>query len=179
MSVGYQNDGSRRDSNLQRGGARTSGPPDLDTLKEDVTEIAGVAVERGRQFIDTARTQATDYVDRRKNDAAQSVTELATSLREATRAFEDRPNIRAFAESAADGLDQLADTIRARSFAEIFDELEMMVRRRPLAVGAASMVAGFLVARIIKSSAEGLRHEYQQRHFPQGSAQARGPSYPM
>ena len=70
-------------------------------------------------------------MDRRKDDVAQSVADFATSLRESTTSFEDRPNIRAFVDSAAEGLDQLADTIRQRSFADIFNEAEDIVRQRP------------------------------------------------
>jgi hypothetical protein len=160
MSVGYQN--GRNDQ--QQGGA------DWDGLKEDVGEIAGVAMERGRDFLENAREQATSYVDRRKDDVAQSVTEFASSLRESTRSFEDRPNIRAFVDGAAEGLDQLADSIRARSFAEIFNDVEDVVRRRPTAVAAVTLTAGFLVARFIKASAEGLRHEQMAQRGGRGGA---------
>jgi hypothetical protein len=122
-------------------------------------EIAGTAMERGRHFMESAREQATDYVDRRKDNVSQSVADLATSLREATNSFEDRPNIRAFVDSAAEGLDQLAGSIRERSFTDIFNEVEDVIRRRPAAVAAVTVAIGFLAARFIKSSAEGLRHD--------------------
>jgi len=153
MSVGYQN-GGRNEQGAE--GA------DWDSLKGDVGEIAGVAVERGRHFLDAAREQATVYVDQRKDAAAQSVADLATSLREATASFEDRPNIRSFVDSAAEGLDQLAGSIRERSFADIFNQAEDIVRERPAVVAAVSVALGFLTARFIKSSAEGLRHDYGQ-----------------
>ena len=137
--------------------------PDLNELKSEVSEIADVAVERGRQFVESARTQATDYVDRRKDDVASSVADLANSLRESTRAFEDRPNIRTFVDSAAQGLDQLADTIRSRSFADIFNEVEDVMRRRPAVIAGATTVAGFLIARFIKASADNIRTYDQQR----------------
>ena len=79
--------------------ARPGAEADWNTLKGDVGEIADAAVERGRHFIDSAREQASGYVDRRKDDVARSVTDLADSLREATRSFDDRPNIRAFVMS--------------------------------------------------------------------------------
>jgi len=161
MSVGYQNGGKQQGSENA----------DWDTLKEDVGDIAGVAVERGRHFMDSAREQATVYVDQRKDGMAQSVADLATSLREATSSFDDRPNIRAFVDSAAEGLDQLAGSIRDRSFADIFNEVEGVVRQRPAAVAAVSVVLGFLAARFVKSSAEGLRQEYG--HQTQGGGQRR------
>jgi hypothetical protein len=168
MSVGYQNGGKNQQ------GAESA---DWETLKDDVGDIAGVAVERGRHFLDSAREQATVYVDRRKDSVADSVADLATSLREATSSFEDRPNIRAFVDSAAEGLDHLAGSIRERTFSDIFNEMEDVVRERPAVVAAVSVALGFLTARFIKSSAEGLRqdHHYQppgQRQ--QGRAQQAG-----
>jgi ElaB/YqjD/DUF883 family membrane-anchored ribosome-binding protein len=155
MSVGYQNGGKNQRPAAQGADA------DWDALKNDVGEIAGAAVERGRHFMDAAREQATDYVDHRKDAVADSVAELATSLRESTRSFEDRPNIRAFVDSAAEGLEQLAGSIRERSFADIFNDVEDVVRRRPAVVAAVTVAVGFLTARFIKASAAGLRYDYR------------------
>jgi hypothetical protein len=172
MTVGSQNSGYNRPgqpSVEQASGGST--PEEWDAIKEDVGHMAGAAVERGWHFLDSAREQATNYVDRRKDDAAQSVADLAQSLRDACKQFEERPNITAFVESAAGGLDELAETIRERSFNEIFGDVEEVVRRRPAAVAAASVVAGFLVARFIKSSAEGIRQAEMNRRRGNGSQQ--------
>jgi ElaB/YqjD/DUF883 family membrane-anchored ribosome-binding protein len=150
MGVGQQN---------TRNHQQDSGTEDWDALRGDVGEMAGAAVERGRYFIDSAREQATDYADRRKDDIAQSVADFATSLRESTHSFDERPNIRAVVDSAADGLEQLADTIRERTFADIFNDFEGVVRRRPATVAAVSVAIGFLTARFIKSTAEDLRYD--------------------
>ncbi len=149
MGVGQQ------DTNRQQ----DNGKEDWDTLKDEVGDIAGVAVERSRYFIDSAREQATDYVGRRKDDVAQSVADFATSLRESTRSFDERPNIRAVVDTAAEGLEHLADSIRERSFADFFNEFEDVVRRRPATAAAVSVAVGFLAARFIKSTAEDLRYD--------------------
>ena len=142
-------------------------PADWRGLKEDVTDVAGnlagAAAEHGRHFIDATRNQAVGYVDLRKQGAAQSVADVANALREVNRSFEDRPQIKAFVDSAADGLDDLAGSIRDRSVAEIYSDVEEVLRRRPAVVAAASLVAGFFVARFIKSSAEDLRAEEARR----------------
>jgi ElaB/YqjD/DUF883 family membrane-anchored ribosome-binding protein len=156
MGVGQQNTNRQQDN----------GTEDWDALKGDVGDIAGAAVERSRYFIDSAREQATDYVDRRKDDIAQSVADFATSLRESTHSFDERPNIRAVVDTAAEGLEQLAGSIRERSFADFFNEFEDVVRRRPATVAAVSVAVGFLAARFIKSTAEELR--YDGRNAGQG-----------
>src|SRR5919206_2398501 len=112
MGVGQQNENRQQNT----------GSDDWNALKGDVGDMAGAAVERGRYFIDSAREQATDYADRRKDDIAQSVADFATSLRESTRSFDERPNIRAVVDSAAEGLEQLAGSIRERSFADFFND---------------------------------------------------------
>lgn len=157
MGVGQQNSRNQQQDN---------GGEDWDALRGDVSEMAGAAVERGRYFIDSAREQATDYADRRKEDIAQSVADFASSLRGSTHSFDERPNIRAVVDSAADGLEHLADTIRERSFADIFNDFEDVVRRRPAAVAAVSVGIGFLAARFLKSTAEDLRYQ------PSGPARA-------
>ncbi|MBM6596256.1 hypothetical protein [Microvirga pudoricolor] len=139
--------------------SQTTESPDWDDLKSDVGDIADAAVERGRTFIYAAREQATDYADKRKGDVAQSVSDFASSLRESTSSFEDRPNIRAVVDSAAEGLDNLADSIRDRSYGELFSDVEDVMRQRPAAVVAISVAVGFLAARFIKSTASDLRYE--------------------
>jgi len=155
MSVGHQNG---NETNRPSTGGAGQGPADWDGVREDLTgaagDLAGAATARGRQFIDAARDQAAEYVDRRKDSAAQSVADVANSLRESGGAFEDRPNIKVFVDNAADGLDQLADTIRERTFADLYDDIEEFARRRPTAFAGAATVVGFMLARFLKSSAE-------------------------
>ena len=161
MSVG--NGGQQRTQASSQGASPqdTGGSADWGAVQEDVAQLASTAVERGRTLLDStidqAKSQATTYVDRRKDEVAESISGFASSLREALSQFDDRPGIREFVDSAAGGLDQVADSIRERSFNEIFEYGEDMIRRRPGAVAAATLVAGFLVARFIKSSAEGIR----------------------
>jgi hypothetical protein len=129
---------------------------DVVDLAGTATDLASAALDQGRNLLGSARDQATSYADRRKNETAETVVDLARSLRDAKGSFEGRENIQAFVDTAADGLEQLAGTIRDRSFQEIYGEVEAFARKRPVAVGAASVLAGFLLARFIKSSATGM-----------------------
>lgn len=127
------------------------------------SDIAGAAVEQGKQLLESAKGHATGFADMRKNDAAQSISDLASSLRETGKSFEERPNIKALVGTAADGLEQFADGLRERNFTEIYSDIEAYARHRPLAVGAATVVAGFFLARFIKSSSEELAAGAQHR----------------
>ncbi|MDQ4136116.1 MAG: hypothetical protein M3158_08040, partial [Pseudomonadota bacterium] len=130
-------------------GAAGQGGGDWDSLKGGVGEMAGAAMDQGRHLLDSAREQATGFVDQRKNDVAQSVVNLANSLRESGSAFDDRQQIKALVESAAGGLEQLAESIRSRNLGDVLGDVEDLVRRRPMAAAVATMAAGFLIARFV------------------------------
>jgi len=149
MATGQENRDNQQSATMQGPGGGQGG---ADSLKGDVGEMAGAAMDQGRHLLDSAREQATGFVDQRKNDLAQSVVNLANSLCESGSAFEDRQQIRALVDSAAGGLEQLAENIRGRSLADMLDNVEGLVRRRPAVAAATTMAAGFLVARFVKAS---------------------------
>jgi len=161
MATGYPDGDKRQSGSAQRG--ETSS--DWDGVKDQVGQAAGAAVEQGRHFLDSAKTQAISLVEQRKNDVAQTIGGLANSVRESGRAFEDRPQFRTVVDGAAQGLEQFADTIRNRSVADIVNDVEAVVRRQPALVAAATLAAGFLLARFIRSSAEGMRNVDQRSRF--------------
>ena len=123
-------------------------------LKGAASDIKAAAAEHGRHLYESAKVQATGFADQRKDATAKSVSDLAATLRESGKTFDDRPNIKAFVSTAADGLEQLADGIKNRSFAEIYADVEDYARRSPVTVGAVAAAAGFLLARFIKSSSD-------------------------
>lgn len=137
-----------------RGGTGQGG--DTQDLGAIATDIAGTAAEKGRVLLDSAKGQAVSFADQRKDSAAQSIADIAASLRDTGGGFEDRPNLKAFVGSAADGLEQLSTSLKDRSFADIYGDVESYARRQPMVFGAVAAFAGFLVARFIKSSAEDL-----------------------
>lgn len=123
-------------------------------LKGEVEGLADVAAERGRGLLDAARSQAESFVEQRKTEAAQSVQGIARSLRDSGQGFENQPNVRAFFDGAAEGLEQLGGSIESRSLSDIYREAESFARRAPVAVAIGTFVAGFAAARFIKASGE-------------------------
>lgn len=145
-------------------------------LKDAAGDLKGAAVEHGKALFESAKGQATGFVDERKNEAARSVAEIAASLRETGNSFGERPNIQAFVGSAADGLEQLATSIQERSFADLYSDAEAYARRSPVTVAAVAAVAGFLLARFIKSSSEELAETGAARASARKSAARRAAS---
>ena len=150
-------------------GRRASSPGDFGTVASD---LAGTAAEKSRELLESAKDQAASFADQRKDVAAQSIANIAASLRDTGKGFEEQPNLQSFVSSAADGLDQFATGLRDRSFADLYGDIESYARRQPVAVAALAAAAGFLLARFIKSSAEELS-DVNARKTHAGS---RGPS---
>jgi hypothetical protein len=129
----------------------------LGEVSGSLSDLKDAATEHGKTLLEGAKQQATSLVDRQKDNAALTVFEFASSLRETGKGFEERPNIQAFVHTAADGLEKLATGLQDRSFVDLYGEAEDYARRSPLIVGAAALGAGFLLARFIKSSSAGLQ----------------------
>jgi hypothetical protein len=110
------------------GGARPAETKaDLEDLRHDVEDTASLAAERSKGLAAAARQQALSYVD-------------------------DRPNIRAFFDSAAEGLDDLAGSIERRSLDDFYRQAETYARRSPVTVAVGAFAAGFLLSRFVKAS---------------------------
>jgi hypothetical protein len=165
MNTGHQNDWSGASS------AKSSGEAaEWTAVQEEIRKAGATATKAGRDFTRAAAEEASSYMQQRKGAVADMVADLARSMREACGSMRDRPNIMAFSESAAEGLDHLAARIRQQDFPELYRGIELAARRHPAALAGAGVFAGFLLARFIKSSAEGIRQaEFDRRRGQRGT----------
>lgn len=123
---------------------------DVDTSGDARTTSSG---RGGRaDFVDAAREQTAAYVEQRKADAAKAISDVANSIRRSGEGFEDQPHVKAFFDNAAAGIDDLSGSIARRSFGEIYDEIETVVRQRPVVSAVAAIVAGFALVNILKGN---------------------------
>lgn len=104
-----------------------------------------------RAFTAVLRDQAQGYVGKRKADAARVVSDVGDAIRETGASFDGLPQLQAFFDEAALGVDGLAEDISRRSFNEIYDEVQAAARRRPALTAAAAVLAGFALYRLIKA----------------------------
>jgi hypothetical protein len=103
-------------------------------------------------FAANVRGQAQDYVARRKQDAVRVVADVAGAIRGAGAGFEDAPNVKAFFDSAAEGVEELSVDIGRRTVSELYDELDAAARRRPGMTLAVAAAAGFALYRLLAAS---------------------------
>lgn len=123
----------------------TSGPRTTTNQAQDEPLIEG-------GFAANVRGQALDYVARRKQDAVRVVSDVAGAIRGAGAGFEDAPNVKAFFDSAAEGVEELSTDIGRRTVSELYDELDAAARRRPAVTLAVAAVAGFALYRLLSAS---------------------------
>ncbi|MCJ2059789.1 hypothetical protein MKL09_25065 [Methylobacterium sp. J-048] len=108
-----------------------------------------------RGFTAALRDQALDYTGKRRADAARVVSDVGDAIRGAGAGFDGLPQLKAFFDQAALGVDGLAEDVARRSFSEMYDEVHAAARRRPAVTVAAAMLAGFALYRLI--NAPGIR----------------------
>ncbi|MGU3407073.1 hypothetical protein [Methylobacterium brachiatum] len=111
--------------------------------------------DAARGFTAALRAQAQDYTGKRKADAARVVSDVGDAIRGTGASFDGLPQLKAFFDQAALGVDELAADIGRRSFSEMYDEVQAAARRRPALTAAAAMLAGFALYRLI--NAPGIR----------------------
>jgi hypothetical protein len=141
----------------------------------DSEHQAGVQPALTAGFADAAR-QATDgFVERRKNDVAQAVADLATSIRQAAAGLERRSNIHSIVEAAAEGVEDLSARLRSRPAPIWAAEMEAVVRRHPKAVAVAAASAGLLVAGLVISRSNSLRRGRAGQSYDSDEVSASGP----
>ena len=102
-------------------------------------------------FADALREQTQGYVEKRKADTARVVSDVADAIRGGGAGLDGYPQVKAFFDQAALGVDELAEDIARRSFGELYDEVRAAVRRRPAVAAAAAVLAGFALFRIVST----------------------------
>jgi len=112
---------------------------------ETVSETAG-------GFAEDIRMQAVGYAGKRKADASRVFSDVGEAIRASGSGFSDQPNIKAFFDAAAEGIEEFSDGLNRRTFSEIYDEVDAAVRRRPGVTFAAAALAGFALFRYIRAS---------------------------
>ncbi|GEP06525.1 hypothetical protein [Methylobacterium oxalidis] len=124
----------------------------LDVGQDRVSDPIDAVREHPRSFAHAVRGQTQSYVERRKADVARAVSEIADAIRTSGDGFSDSPNVKAFFDGAADGVTEFSAGIARRTSAELYDEVEAAIRRRPAVAAAAAVLAGLALYRVLRAS---------------------------
>jgi len=130
------------------------------TVKERASEVTGELFEQGQTLAEDAKTQIEQQTKEQTRRLAGTLTRLGN---EAQALAEGRPQdaetVREYVRRAGEGVTEtadrlygLADDVEQRGLGGLFEDLSTFARRRPGAFLLGAAVAGFGVARVVRSS---------------------------
>ena len=143
----------------------TGSPP---TLKEQAADLSRKAGEGVRQAASQAQSGARARIEREKQDAAATLSSVATTLLNSGLQLRDdrQPMAGEYIERAARQIERAADYVQNKDLREVVSEVEDFARRRPgLFIGSA-FAAGLLAARFLKSSQRDSRSDHREDQQP-------------
>jgi len=133
---------------------------DLERAKREAAELAGVARERGREQLESAKREAAG----RAEQIADAVESTAERLEQ-----DGDGAIGGYGKSLAAMMRELAGGLRERDVDEFARELTSFARRHPGAFLAGSVALGFGISRFFKASTQrshdGAHHDYDEREY--------------
>jgi len=127
-----------------------SGKRTVDEAKEYAGKVAGRAKEQGRSLFDRQKDSATKQVDSVVNAFRNTAGQLEG---------EGQSQTGRYVNMTADRLESFGRRLREKDLDSLVHDAENLSRRAPGAFFAGSLIAGFLFARFLKSSAE---HRYAE-----------------
>jgi hypothetical protein len=135
--------------------------------------------ERAHGLVDDAKERAQAVAGEQKNLAAERLTGFATALRHASSDLDEQGQsvVSGVVRQAADGLEHVSDAMRRNDVDDLVGNIEDFARRQPAVFIGSAVLAGFGLARFMKSSSERRRERGPARHtgFEAGSRYGAGP----
>jgi gas vesicle protein len=124
--------------------------------KDQVKDLASQAKDQTVEMAHQAQDQVTNLVAQQKEQAAQRLGGLAGALHDAAKQLEqkDADGFGRYAHRAADQVDKASRYLRDKDLPALVRDTESFARRHPDLFLGGSLVAGVLLARFLKSSAE-------------------------
>jgi ElaB/YqjD/DUF883 family membrane-anchored ribosome-binding protein len=125
------------------------------------------------EFFDAARSAAESLLERQKRQIAVSVLGVAEALRSGAHPLRQSQTgvIARYLEEAASQVEGLSHGMREKSWGELVNDTETFARRRPTLFVLSAAAAGFVIGRLLWTSASS--RQFQGDRSAQRSEQAR------
>jgi len=124
----------------------------VDAAKEKASELkqeVHAATEQAKEQVRSAATHQKDAAARQMDGFAHALMAASDDLRGRGQEFAAE-----YVREAASGLERASDAVRERDLDEIIANVEDFARRQPVAFLGGAVVAGFGIARLMRSSAD-------------------------
>jgi len=129
------------------------------SLARDTGEtLASEAGARAARVAGAVKDGAMDRADAARDSVASAGDRLADSLRNAAERVHDGGVPERVLTAVADGVGHAADNLRGHNSVDLMSDLRSFASRHPGAFAAAAAVAGFALARYLRSSSAEVRH---------------------
>jgi polyhydroxyalkanoate synthesis regulator phasin len=124
--------------------------------KDQVKDLASQAKDQTVEMAHQATDQVSQMVDQQKQQAAERLGGLAGALHEAGKKLEekDTEGFGRYAHRAAEQVDRASRYLREKDLQSFVRDTEVFARRHPDLFLGGSLLAGVLLARFLKSSAD-------------------------
>jgi len=142
-------------------------------LSDRAREKAGELKRQAEETAHGMRERARSIADQQKHAAAGRVEGIAHALRTASDDLREQgqPMIAEYSRYAAEGLESMAQSLERRNVDDFVEGVENFARERPVAFLGGAMVAGFALARFMKSSSA---RQYRRTASERGGATTAG-----
>jgi ElaB/YqjD/DUF883 family membrane-anchored ribosome-binding protein len=122
-------------------------------VTRQVKEQASNLSENAKDAVSGAGDKLRSAAEDQKNAGADFVTGIAAAVRRAAGEFDGQiPQAGDYIRRAAEQIDSTSDAIRQRDFGELLQGVQDFARRQPTAFLGATVLAGFVAVRFLKSS---------------------------
>ena len=125
----------------------------FEETKQAASETMDEAKQKSRELAREARQRAENAIERQQKAAAVQVSGIADALhKSAGNVPEEQAWLASGMHKAGDFMDTMSDSLQKRSVSDLMHDLERYTQRQPGVVIGAAAVAGFMLARFLKSS---------------------------
>jgi hypothetical protein len=105
----------------------------------------------GQSILRDILALASTVVGSGKHVGAQKISAVAESTRTFGEGMAELPNLQAYADAAADALDEFAEYVDTTEVADILDDMGTLARRQPVMTAAAALAAGIVVTQVLRN----------------------------
>ncbi|MBC2777766.1 hypothetical protein [Parasphingopyxis marina] len=129
----------------------------IDTLEEEEGGTVAKAKARIKEEAVTLKSQATgkarDYARDGKEKATGTIREISAAMDDAAQSVDQRlgEDYGEYARWAAGAISSFAEKIEAKDVDDLLDDAKALVRKSPVVAIGIAAVAGFAIARLVKS----------------------------
>lgn len=150
-----------RDGQNAAEAVKQTGRAAVEAVGDKVEQYKDEAKSTFVRLADDAKARARSAVEGRKHATAQDLADVAEALQASADRMEQRDHSVAagYVRQAAGGLEQVADSLERRDIVDLLRQTEDLARRQPGVFVGGAVIAGFALARFLKSSGERQRRE--------------------